>query len=590
MEGYALATVKVVGKGIVGIGLDILRVSDAQCLVTAIGIGFLTQEVRQTVEQVARCLGIGADGEHIALETSHLQHVHLGLVGSVEVVAHAQNQVVLITVEQQRILMDAVKETVVELGHIDETQVKERERVGHAAAALGPLVAPRSAGNHAGVFGARLIVKVDGKRCRGLNLALERLPQKWEHKLGEGQAQFGRVLAVVVVDQAAQVARDALVGHLGLGTEDFGTLEQIAVLIVHAHAKSQVTLAVGALERDRDRLRLVGLQKHIGIDHEQAIDLAHRTHVDVDLLEHVQAAQGAVGTRHGFGTIQGSRLDVVALCDDTMLQVALAVLDHLDATGQGHRVGTPQAVVHRHRVVVGHIHHVTHGKWPVLGVIGHVVVAVGITAVKRQVHGARAGSGVGREGDVLLVEGKVAVVAQVFGNALSPLIQAVKVQQVATMHGKTGRIGQNDLTQVLVGNLIVDRADVIGLAQRHVKLDTRLALGRVGIDAVIDLIVHEAAVAQRHVQLLGTGHREGAVVDHGRRAHTLDPAIEPLGGIAARHVVDGQLQFETAQHSVIGVLAQIVGQFVGLNIAMRIGNLDLNLVEQHLALRHMLGR
>ena len=141
MEGNALAVVKIVGEGIVGIGLEILGVADAHGLVAAVGIGFLPREVRQAVEQVACRLGIGADGKHIALETPHLQDVHLGLVGAVEVVAHAHDQVVLITVEQQRV-GDALKEFLVVLGHADDAHIHQRERVGHAAAALGPLVAP----------------------------------------------------------------------------------------------------------------------------------------------------------------------------------------------------------------------------------------------------------------------------------------------------------------------------------------------------------------------------------------------------------------------------------------------------------------
>ena len=118
--------------------------------------------MRESVEQVACRLGISTDGEHIGLETSHLLNAHLGLVGAVEVITHAHNQVVLVAVKQQRV-GDAIKELIVEPGHTDDTQVKQRQRVGHATAAFGPLVTPCSTGNDTGVFGTRLIVEVDGK-------------------------------------------------------------------------------------------------------------------------------------------------------------------------------------------------------------------------------------------------------------------------------------------------------------------------------------------------------------------------------------------------------------------------------------------
>ena len=154
---------------------------------------------------------------------------------------------VLIAVSQQRI-GDAVKELIVELGHTDHTQVKERQGVRQAAAALGPLVAPCATGDDTGVLGSGLIVKVDGECRRGLYLALEGTLEERCHELGERDTQLGRILAVVVVDQAAQIARQALIGNLGLGTEHLGTLEQVAVLIVQADAESQVALAVGALK------------------------------------------------------------------------------------------------------------------------------------------------------------------------------------------------------------------------------------------------------------------------------------------------------------------------------------------------------
>ena len=100
VESDALAAVEVMGKGIVGFGLDILRVTDTQCLVGPVLISLLTSEARQSVEQVAGGLDRGANGEHVTLEQTHLLHIHHGLVGAVEVVAHPHDQVVLVAVGQ----------------------------------------------------------------------------------------------------------------------------------------------------------------------------------------------------------------------------------------------------------------------------------------------------------------------------------------------------------------------------------------------------------------------------------------------------------------------------------------------------------
>ena len=157
------------------------------------------------MQQVASSLGIDTDGKYIALETPHLQDVHLLLVGAVKVVAHPHDQVILITVTQQSV--NAVIEIIVDLGHTDDTQVQQRECVGHASTALGPLVTPTAASNDAGVIGTGLVVKINRKNSGRLYLALERALKERCHKLWESDTQVGGVLAVVVVDEAAQVTR-----------------------------------------------------------------------------------------------------------------------------------------------------------------------------------------------------------------------------------------------------------------------------------------------------------------------------------------------------------------------------------------------
>ena len=414
VESDALATIQIMGKGIVGIGLHILRVADAQSLVAAILVSLLARQMRQPVQQVSRRLDIGTDGEHVTLETSHLLHAHLGLVGAIEVVAHPHDQVVLITVEQQWI-GDGVKsllELVIELGHTDDAHVKQCQRVRQAPAALRPLVAPSATGDDTCVLGTCLVVKVDGEGRRGLNLALEGLLQQREHELGEGHTQLGGIFTVVVIDQATQVARDTLIGHLGLGTQHLTSLEDVAVLIVHTDAEAQVTLAIGTLQRHRHALGLVMLQQHPCVNHEHTVHFTHRPDVYIDLFEHIQAPQRTIGAVHGFGAVEGTGHNVITVFKNVEPQVTLLAFKNLHTAFQHHRVHAHEAVTHGNGVIVGHIYHIPHIERLVFSIIGHTVIVVGLTHVQRQVHTLGVGCGIGDEGDVLLVKGIVALVAQ----------------------------------------------------------------------------------------------------------------------------------------------------------------------------------
>ena len=71
-----------------------------------------------------------------------------------------------------------------------------------------------------------------------------------------------------------------------------------------------------------------------------------------------------------------------------------------------------------------------------LGVIGHAFVVVRVTAIEGQVYGPGIGSGIGQEGDVLLIKGIVAVIAQILGDSLPPFIQLVVIEQIARMDRK----------------------------------------------------------------------------------------------------------------------------------------------------------
>ena len=246
--------------------------------------------------------------------------------------------------------------------------------------------------------------------------------------------------------------------------------------------------------------------------------------------------------------------------------------------------------MHGHRVILGDIDHAAHIERHVARVIRHPVTVIGSHGVERQVHCARACRGVGGERDIILVEGIVALVAQLVGNRLPPGIELVMVEQRTHLHRETGGIGQDNVPQRVVRDIVADGTDGIGLVELHVVVHAGFSFGRIGLHIETHLIFHEAAVVQGHVQLVGAGHRQGRIVDNRGRAHPLYPPVEPVGRVTPAYVVDGQLQLEASQHAVVLVLAQIIVQVLGVDLLRRVLHVDSHAVEQQFALRHMLGR
>ena len=245
MKRQRAALVDVVSNGKVTIELHILRVARAKHLVAVVILTLLPYHVRNAIEQVAG--GLGRCPYRVDIILKHCSERCCGpSVSFIKGVAHAHDKVVLVGVTQQRV-SDAVEEVYLALGQVHVAHVNQVERVAHLVVALAPNVFPPGTGNDAGVLRALLIVETGHKLGRRLDAALEALAQEWHLKFRECDAHIARVLAVVVVDKAAQVARQTLIGSLELHIQNLRALEDVAVLIVGSNAKSQVTLAVGAL-------------------------------------------------------------------------------------------------------------------------------------------------------------------------------------------------------------------------------------------------------------------------------------------------------------------------------------------------------
>ena len=78
---------------------------------------------------------------------------------------------------------------------------------------------------------------------------------------------------------------------------------------------------------------------------------------------------------------------MVTLVDDVQPQVMVVTLKNLHAVTHHHCIHATKSVMHFHRVIVGDIHHITHIERLMLGIIRHMVVAVGVTRVQCQVNG-----------------------------------------------------------------------------------------------------------------------------------------------------------------------------------------------------------
>ena len=304
------------------------------------------------------------------------------------------------------------------------------------AAALGPLVFPSGAGNHAGVFRTLLIGERCGELGVGADFLSETLLQKREDEFGEGDAYLAVVFGIFVVYQPRHVAGDALIVDAGFGGERFGAARKVAVLVCRRHAESKVALGIGAFERHRHGLRLAFGEKNIGVDPQMPVDFAYRLKVDVDEFKDAETPERLIRFVDVGGIVFLSGGDVAVLVYDARTQVMAVAIKDAQTFVVFHIVGRIFCdVVLACRVVVGDHIDVAHEKRLVAVVM---LYAVGIRRhhVHCQVDGTASGCGVGSECDIFLVKPEIALVAQAVGDVLARLVEHVAV--------KVGVVAQNE--------------------------------------------------------------------------------------------------------------------------------------------------
>ena len=377
-----------------------------------------------------------------------------------------------------------------------------------------------------------------------------------------------------------------------LCAQHFRAFENVAVLIVDTHAKTEVALAVGALHGERHTLRLVALEQNIGIHIHSAVDFAHRIGDDVHKLQDAEAAECLVGFGHIARIIHFAWSDIAALIQRTAAQINVVfVVYEVDAV-VFHLLSRIFAVLHGHGIVVGDECHRAHIEWAVAFVFGNMRQRARRTGVERQIHSARSGCRIGKECDIFLIEGEIAIVAQGFGDKLTLFFKIIVVEHRVLADRIKRGVGKNDFANRVVGHIVGDVAHIIWLIEANVIGHAHLFLFGVGPHIARHMVVHVAFVGECHRQLAHTGIGEGGIVDYRRRAHALHPSVEPLGGVLARKVVERQLQFQSAEHLMVFGLAQIVRQVVGAHLAgfvLLVEDSQTHIVEQIFAVGHMLG-
>ena len=221
--------------------------------------------------------------------------------------------------------------------------------------------------------------------------------------------------------------------------------------------------------------------------------------------------------------------------------------------------------------------------WKVLGLVAQA---------QRQVHLMRAGCGVGHEGDVVLIERVISVIAQALHYQVALAVELLVVKWRRALYREIGSVGKYQVAQTIVGDVVGYRPDAVRLVEGYKIVDLGLFLLGVKLHLAAHLVLKVALVGERSLQLVLARRREGGVINHWWSAHAPDPFVEPVARVLAAYVVNRQLQLQSSQHLMVLGLAQVIGQFLLVQVfgVLLVEDVDFHLVKQQLPVGHMLGR
>ena len=101
--------------------------------------------------------------------------------------------------------------------------------------------------------------------------------------------------------------------------------------------------------------------------------------------------------------------------------------------------------------------------------------------------------------------------------------------------------------------------------------------------------IHISLVVQRFLDLRTRHLRKHRIIDHRRHSRPAQPAVHPFRRIAARQIVDTQLEAEHPKHPAVGCLPDIRLQLRSLYLFGPVFEPHFDFVQQIVALRHIAG-
>ena len=513
------------------IGAEILRILDAENRILLLSLGRREEGVLDGVDQVAGGLGVEPDVRGISAEV-------LALVVIAVAERKAADELGLETVDQVFVGGIAQEFGIDRACHVDHVDVDRPQREGRIAA-VGPHVGDAGARKRTGVIGA--VLKIDRQFDLGLRLVhraeTARAPGHEEPREGQSgrDAEFGGPLAPGVGSLHKFVTRRE--GEV----ERLGAAENIAVLITDGGLQAVETRRGAAFEVDLDallerrraenvarqvalarveRLRRIGRSADEGDDvgdvgrpglllegDFRALEIPQRHQVGIGAID-LRRVVDVVGIeRHGLTEHRRAQVGPF-LVDD----VQTAVVDRIEPRKQ-RRVGPCDG-----GVVIGE-------NVDPVDTVDHVVVHHGQSAFvvareilfddQPQVDQPLLLEHPRGVGDVVDREIVVPPLLEVGGDALPLGIEDRHVVNIARMQQRIDGVGQHDLFEEVVLELVGNGVDAVRLALARAEGDRRTLAARNGVDLIgrlrgektlrvhVDLQVFGALLGQPHVQRHG---------------------------------------------------------------------------------------
>ena len=523
------------------VGLDVLGVGDVEHAVLPLVILPGMKQTAARMEQVARRLQIGLHGDTpvvVAVAEAYLHDEQVFVVV-------AQDGVVA-----RGVLQILLSEGVADPGHEHVVQVYQVQLVLVVVVLRIPPVVPPCR-HHPPVELRTVLRVVEQRQLAGGYRPPAYLPAQEGHdESREAQPALQTVLDEVLVAVALQPS-DGLIGSAQPDAQRLRSPEQVAVLIGQRGGGSQVARRVGALRLEADGRRLVGLQVHLCVERSR---ISRRLETDVRIAHGSQAPEVVIGV-------------LQVILREVCPRLQEGILTEHSAAQMYHRViGSPAGVGDVAYLVAR------------VGRRQSLARAIGLQ-YQCQVHLPVLSQRVSPEGDILLVEPVVAVVAQERRQPRALIVQRIHVEphalpQPAVVSRQQPRDGR-------VLDVVAHRPHIVGLAWvQHVD-GVQLLPFPLGIE--LHLRIQVAQVLQCQLQVVARQLRLHRVEDHRGLTQALQRAIDPFGRIAARQRIDAQGYLQRREPARVALLPHIFLQLRGIDVTILAVGHHLHPVEQHLA-------